>query len=109
MSGDIISALKPYLGSSGLVDGQNIFGEKVTLFLEPYPTGDDLVIEYPSVPSMEICRRILEHFGEVTEVSAEEVKIERGKTVSGYVGGDPYDTGCEVYTAGEGYLYITID
>ena len=91
--------------------GQNIFGDQIDVYLEPYPTGEDLVMEYPGVPSMEICRRILERFGEVTEVSAEEFKIEPGKTISGYVGGELfYDTGCEPGLAtGSGYLYITID
>ncbi len=58
---------------------------------------------------MGICRRILERFGEVTEVSVEDLQIELGKTISGYVGGDVHDTGCELDTVGGEYLYITID
>ncbi len=109
LADDIISALRPYLGGSGLSDGQNIFGEQIDIYLEPYPAGEDLVIEYTGIPSVEICRRVLERFGEVTEVSAEEFKIEPGKTISGYVGGDIYDTGCELDGIGGGYLYITMD
>ncbi len=109
LADDIISALRPYLGGSGLSDGQNIFGEQISIYLEPYPAGEDLVIEYAGIPSIEICRRVLERFGEVTEVSAEEFKIELGKTISGYVGGDIYDTGCELDGIGGGYLYITMD
>ena len=104
LMGSVLPALRPYLGGSGLADGQNIFGESIDVYIEPYPTGENLVVDYLGVTDMDICRQILEHFGEVTEVSAEEFKIEPGKTISGYVGGEFYNTGCEL-----GLMYITID
>ena len=108
-AGDVALALTPYLGESDLADGWNIFGEGVSLYLQPYPAGQDLVMEYPGIPSIETCRRILEHFGEVTEVLAgEEFMIEPGKTISGYVGGDAVETGCTI-EGDKGYLCITID
>ena len=77
------------LRGSDLADGQNIFGEPIELYLESYSDGQDLVMEYHlATPSMETCRRILEHLGEVTEVVSDMFKIEPGKTISGYVGGD---------------------
>ena len=109
MTGDTILGLKSYLGESGLADGgDNIFGETIDLYLEPYPAGQDLIMEYFGIPSGETCRRILERFGEVTEVSATQFKIEPGKTISGYVGGEFDSTGCEISTKTV-TLYLTID
>ena len=81
----------------------------LAFYLDPHPRGDNLFVEYAGIPNIVICSRILEHFGEVTEVSAEEFKIEPGKTISGHVGGEYYDMGCTVDTDGGGYMFITID
>ena len=94
-----------HLGTEALLRGERLVrrteyfrGAGWSIYLEPYPAGEDLVIEYAGIPSIEICKRVLERFGEVTEVSAEEFKIEAGKTISGYVGGEYFDTGCELNT-----------
>ena len=103
------AALKPYLGKSGLGDGINVFGGPVDLYIVPYPDGNDLVVEYYDVPNSSICVNILNRFGKVTDNGDGTYQISPGDTITGYVGGNHYDTGCEIVNDGTWLLVIHID
>ena len=121
-NGDIaadMDALKPYLGQSGVANGQNIFG--ATIVATPLEMIDhrDLQVKYGGIRDLDICRQILNYFGEVVTAAANDdgspadLYIEMGKTISGYVGGiDGKRTGCHYPLEGGGgtfELNILID
>ena len=117
--GATMATLKSYLGQSGLASGQNIFGTLITA--GPVSGERDLAIKYPGVRSLDICRQILNQFGEVVytpeEVaedgdvdSAAFAHINAGKTISGFVGGNnPATTGCRQTNGGAYILNVRID
>ena len=103
--GATMASLKPYLGQSGLANGQNIFGTAVTFI--PGNNNRDLDVVYYGVRDLDICRQILNQFGQVEDVEEErnsqnkvtqnaDTYIEAGNTVSGFVGGtNGSTTGCQ--------------
>ena len=100
-----MDALKPYLGQSGVANGQNIFGTEIVV--KPTNDGRDLQVEYGGVRDADICRQILNYFGQVI---ADGEYIEVGKTISGYVGGGTTsETGCAVSDEGAVQLNVLID
>ena len=116
-----MAALKPYLGQSGVASGQNIFGTTITA--APENSDRDLDVEYQGVRDIDICRQILNHFGQVKDVhtpesvdgdgntiaAKDQTYIEAGKTISGYVGGaNETVTGCEL-SGGTFVLNVRID
>ena len=103
------AALKPYLGSSGLGAGANVFGDTVDLYIQPYPAGDNLLVEYYGIPNGDICVNILNHFGKVTDNGNNTYQINSGDTVTGYVGGSFADMGCEPVIDDSYVLYVQID
>ena len=114
----LISTLKPYLGQSGLSDGQNVFGQTVSII--PENNDRDLKVTYQGVRDLDICRQILNYFGEINPTDAEDlgmgvtvsaISIPRGHTISGYVGGmGSTDTGCRENPSTKAYtLSILID
>ncbi len=79
----------------------------------------DLAIEYSGVRDLDICRQILNQFGQVNDVVADNsdadnpiaasTYIEAGNTISGFVGGDDGNvTGCES-DSGAYVLNVRID
>ena len=102
IGGTLISTLKPYLGQSGLSDGQNVFGQTVSI--TPANDNRDLKVTYQGVRDLDICRQILNYFGEINPTDTEDlgfgltvsaISIPRGKAISGYAGGmDSTSTGC---------------
>ena len=114
-----MAGLKPYLGQSGVANGQNIFGTAITI--TPENSDRDLRVTYPGVRDLDVCRQILNQFGQVKDkmtmmmmgmmmTTNTTLQIEAGNTISGYVGGDDTDTGCTKDTANSTYnLHILID
>ena len=77
----------------------NTFGDylwlKSDVFKGPSYTGGDLVMISNGIPNMNVCKQILEHFGEVKESGRGGFYIPAGKSIFGYVGGvNEYDSGC---------------
>ena len=117
--GATMDALKPYLGQSGVASGQNIFGTTITV--TPAGSDRDLQVVYEGVRDIDICRQILNQFGQVQGRAAKTdamgavtkeagIYIEAGKTISGYVGGsDDTKTGCEPVTGGTFKLNVLVD
>ena len=114
-TGVTIAELKPYLGQSGIANGQNIFGTAITV--APGNSDRDLQVTYPGVRDLDICRQILNQFGQVKDkmttvmmVTTTTLQIEAGSTISGYVGGDDTETGCTRNTINSTHdLNILID
>ncbi len=112
---DGFEALKPYLGQSGLRDGQNIFSEVIELSSSSsYVT--HLTAKYPGIPRMDICRKIINHFGEVGSTgqgASEQFYVVSGKTLAGYVGGHPsmvfMPTRCQRSPDDRAEMYIGIE
>ena len=112
---DGFEALKPYLGQGGLRDGQNIFSEVIELSSPSYLV-NYLTAKYPGIPSMDICRKIINHFGEVDSTGqgdSEQFYVVSGKTLAGYVGGHPsigyMPTRCQRSLDGRAEMYIGIE
>ena len=112
---DGFEALKPYLGQGGLRDGQNIFSEVIELS-SPSSYVTHLTAKYPGIPSMDICRKIINHFGEVGSTGqgdSEQFYVVSGKTLAGYVGGHPsvgfMPTRCQRSPDGRAEMYIGIE
>ena len=117
--GATMAALEPYLGQSGVAKGQNIFGTAITAM--PVNTDRDLAIEYPGVRDLDICRQILNQFGQVVDIPGDDsdadmvieasTYIKAGETISGFVGGDDGGiTGCESDSGSGAYiLNVRID
>ncbi len=61
-----MAKLKPYLGLSGIANGQNIFGAAITV--TPHTSNTNLKVAYPGVRDLDICRQILNQFGQVKDV-----------------------------------------
>ena len=103
-----LTPLASYLGQSGLADGQNIFGEQVHTY-PSLPRNTNLDVSYGGVPSLDICRQILNNFGVVQDFpSIEAIDIHPGDTISGYIGSSWGDTGCE-RVGGSFTLSIIVD
>lgn len=107
--------LKPYLGQSGLRDGQNIFSEAIELSSGAWTAGH-LRAKYPGIPSMDICRKIINHFGEVGSTGqgeGEQFYVVSGKALAGYRGGHPdiglMPTLCQQSPDGRAEMYIGIE
>ena len=111
---DGFEALKPYLGQSGLRDGQNIFSEVIEVS-SPLYLGHLQAI-YPGIPSMDICWKMINHFGEVGSTGQganEQFYVVSGKTLAGYVGGHPnigfIPTRCQRSPDGRAEMHIGIE
>ena len=109
-----MAALKPYLGQSGVANGQNIFGTEIKA--TPENENRDLQVEYGGIRDKDICRQILNYFGQVFDEESTSpdddtsTYIEVGKTISGYVGGaNPTATGCQPLIGGTFKLNVLID
>ena len=110
-----MAALKPYLGQSGVAVGQNIFG--ATIGVRPENSARDLTVIYDGFRDIDICRQVLNQFGQVTDIVPDQdmdmlasCYIEDGKTISGFVGGEnPGVTGCSTLHGETYILNITID
>ena len=121
-TGANMAKLKPYLGLSGIANGQNIFGSAVTVTPLTLVLGNyrNLKVAYPGVRDLDICRQILNRFGQVKDIAevrnasdmvtqAADTYIEGGTAISGYVGRDDSSvTGCEA-GGGTYTLNVTID
>ncbi len=118
--GTNLSKLKPYLEQNRLSNGRNVFGGLIAIAATN--TDRDLDVIYPDVHDIGICREILEYFGQVnksgvTYVDAkgnvvsqkDELYIDFGETILGYIGGDTHVTGCQKTAHGNYELHIRID
>lgn len=118
--GTNLSKLKPYLGQNRLSSGRNVFGESISIAATN--TDRDLDVIYPGVHDVDICRGILEHFGQVNQSGVtyvgekgnvvsqkDELYIDFGETILGYIGGDTNVTGCQKTAHGNYELHIRID
>ena len=96
--GSSIEGFKSYLGKLGdephVVGAKwftitNIFGGELELHHEKPPESpyENIYVRSKRLPSLEICRQILERFGEVEEGGKNKYFIGNGKAVFGYVGG----------------------
>ena len=80
----------------------NVFGGSLTLTPGYLTSGENLQLASANILSMNICRQILEHFGEVQATTREKEDggtsttyyIPVGKSIFGYVGGSPNGSGC---------------
>ena len=103
-----IADLELYLGRNQLGDGVNIFGEDIDV--SPRPGDLDLQVEYPGVPSIEVCQQILENFGTVTDNGSDTLVINPNDTLPGYIGGTYTETGCSKPPGSDVYdMAIIID
>ena len=110
-NGMTLATFGPYLGDGigllrdnspyGITIG-NTFGSSIDLTSDRYRgggrDGGDIYMTYRDIPNMNICRQVLERFGEVTELTQygeTGYYIPVGKTIFGYVGGaNYYAAGC---------------
>ena len=111
-------------GSYGIIL-TNTFGGPLTLKSDRFrgTGGGNLLLRSILIPSMNICRRILEHFGEVQAITSEnegigggtttDYYIPVGKSIFGYVGApDQNGSGCTYqtdYGYGQAKLNLRID
>ena len=79
----------------------NTFGDFILLASDAFSgasdrTGGDLFLESYGIPNMNVCKQILEHFGEVQAIGSGNYYIPKGKSIFGYLGGsDEYASGCQ--------------
>ncbi len=104
--GDGIAQSHEYAGIMVLI---NTFGGRVTLTSDTLwgRDGGNLYMTFYSIPNMNVCRKILEHFGEVQAINYSDrlwgsvtgYYIPVGKSFAGYVGGiDHTEAGCRYYS-----------
>ena len=104
------AALKPYLGQSGLADGQNIFGSSVSVSSISRMGNKDLQLTYRGVTSVEMCRKILEHFGEVGNARAlQYTDLSLHNPISGYISGNRSTSGCTHQSPSDLQINLIID
>ena len=92
----------------------NTFGDFLFLISNRYKggVGEDLYLESQGLPSLNVCRQILEHFGEVEKDSEEMYRIPVEKSIWGYVGSHvAHGSGCTMddYDGPRITLHLYID
>ena len=123
-NGMTLAKFGSYLGDGVAQEGDNppygvvltnTFGNHLLLNSDafkggPGRTGGDLSMTSHGIPNMNVCKQILEHFGEVKGSGSGGFYIPAGKSIFGYVGGaNEYDSGCIEDEYGDGpilTLYI---
>ncbi len=90
----------------------NTFGG--TVYITPASSGEDLLVLYGEVPSVNVCLKILQRFGDVEEIEigGDNVAylIPPGKTITGFVGHtSPAASGCYRLGSGLANLGVLID
>ena len=90
----------------GVVLG-SIFGNQLPLTSDAYRgggrTGENIYMTYRGIPNINMCKQVLEHFGEVVEGNTGSFYIPAGKSIFGYHGGaNEHESGCrdDPYEAG---------
>ena len=98
-----------FTGSSEVII--NTFGDEISLI--PLNSGEDLALAYGRTPSMNVCLKALQRFGNIQKVlSGRKVdyNIPPGETVSGFVGHTSVqNSGCGILPNGQARLVLTID
>ena len=90
----------------------NTFGEYLLLISDVLVNGENLQLLSYGIPNLNVCKQILEHFGEVAEGSGTDTfYIPAGKSIFGYVGSpSEHASGC-IYNGllGKASLTLRID